>query len=137
MLRISPHGPCPFRKSYPAGPPNQSGYVTGSLRSLEKRLPRRNVKPRNLDESSTSKELVAKIRYAAALEHAAASNTNPSLVEAQKLLIRMGYDVGSADGKTGPNTKAALQSYAKQVGLPFDGTSFDVLLGSLRLRQTD
>jgi len=35
----------------------------------EKRLPRRNVKPRNLDESSTSKELVAKIRYAAALEH--------------------------------------------------------------------
>jgi len=44
-----------------------------------------------------------------------------SVKEIQADLQRRGFDVGPADGRLGPKTKAAIREYEQQAGLPVDG----------------
>ncbi|MGE0846474.1 MAG: lytic murein transglycosylase [Flavobacteriaceae bacterium] len=54
--------------------------------------------------------------------------TGDQIVELQRILNRLGYDVGEADGKAGPATMSAVKSYQMAVGLPADGfPSYSVL----------
>ena len=50
------------------------------------------------------------------------SAVDPATVrEIQADLQRRGYDVGPADGRLGPKTRAAIREYEQQNGLPMDG----------------
>ena len=54
------------------------------------------------------------------------ASTNPGLSRAerlhlQKLLLAAGYDIGEADGKIGPITRAAIAEAEKKAGLPPTG----------------
>ncbi len=42
-------------------------------------------------------------------------------LDLQKLLIARGYDIGEADGKIGPATRAAIAAAEKSVGMPPTG----------------
>jgi len=57
---------------------------------------------------------------------AAWPTSDPGLTRAQRLelqilLLRAGYDIGEADGKIGPVTRAAIKQAEKQFGLPVTG----------------
>jgi peptidoglycan hydrolase-like protein with peptidoglycan-binding domain len=42
--------------------------------------------------------------------------------EAQRLLTDLGYDPGTADGKTGTQTRRAIESFQRSDDLTVDGT---------------
>jgi len=52
--------------------------------------------------------------------------------EIQQLLIRAGYDVGTADGKVGVSTRAAIKQMQMKFGLPADSYPSPELLARLR-----
>ncbi len=52
--------------------------------------------------------------------------------EIQQLLIRAGYDVGTADGKVGVSTRAAIKQMQMKFGLPADSYPSPELLVRLR-----
>jgi peptidoglycan hydrolase-like protein with peptidoglycan-binding domain len=47
--------------------------------------------------------------------------TGRDVAEAQRRLKALGYDLGAADGKAGPRTRAAVRAYQQQAGLPATG----------------
>ena len=47
--------------------------------------------------------------------------TRKQRLELQILLLRAGYDIGEADGKIGPVTRAAIREAEKKFGLPVTG----------------
>lgn len=50
------------------------------------------------------------------------------VLDLQNRLVRLGYDVGNADGVVGAKTRVAAKAYQKQAGLPADGyPSLDLL----------
>ncbi|HSM40066.1 MAG TPA: lytic murein transglycosylase [Afifellaceae bacterium] len=58
--------------------------------------------------------------------HAAWPTSDPGLTRSQRLqlqilLLRAGYDIGEADGKIGPATRAAIKKAEAQFGLPVTG----------------
>lgn len=54
------------------------------------------------------------------------------IAETQKLLIRLKFYSGKADGKSGPKTAQAIREYQKMAGLPADGKATVGLLTNLR-----
>ncbi|MGE0232124.1 MAG: lytic murein transglycosylase [Flavobacteriaceae bacterium] len=58
--------------------------------------------------------------------------TGDQVVELQTRLARLGYDVGEADGKAGPQTMTAVRAYQQRAGLPADGFPSYTVLESLR-----
>jgi putative peptidoglycan binding protein len=65
-----------------------------------------------------------------------AENKTADLQEAQKLLVKLGFEVGATDGIMGPRTKTALQQFAEKEGISFDGHVSRDLLDLLRIRTT-
>ncbi len=53
-------------------------------------------------------------------------------VELQQRLIRLGYDIGEADGIMGSRTRAAIEAFQESAGLPTDGRPGQKVLGQLR-----
>jgi localization factor PodJL len=49
------------------------------------------------------------------------ASLNPVVAEAQRLLAKMGYRPGPADGIAGPRTAAAVREFEKRLGLPATG----------------
>ncbi|MCB1476534.1 MAG: lytic murein transglycosylase [Rhodobiaceae bacterium] len=58
--------------------------------------------------------------------------TGDQVIELQTRLARLGYDVGDADGKAGPQTMNAVKIYQQRAGLPADGFPSYSVLESLR-----
>ncbi|MGI9383249.1 MAG: peptidoglycan-binding protein [Methyloligellaceae bacterium] len=58
----------------------------------------------------------------------------PDVREAQKILNRLGYDVGTADGILGPKTSAGLKKFQQDQGLRANGALNVELLKVLRVR---
>ncbi|MGQ0484022.1 MAG: lytic murein transglycosylase [Hyphomicrobiales bacterium] len=58
--------------------------------------------------------------------------TYRQIVELQKILARMGYDVGKFDGKIGKGTRAAVKDVQLKLGLPADSYPTPELLERLR-----
>ncbi len=54
------------------------------------------------------------------------------IMELQKILVRMGYDVGKIDGKLGAASRAAVKSVQIKLGLPADSWPTPDLLARLR-----
>ncbi|HTN96813.1 MAG TPA: lytic murein transglycosylase [Nordella sp.] len=54
------------------------------------------------------------------------------IMELQKILTRMGYDVGKIDGKLGAQSRAAVKSVQVKLGLPADSWPTPELLARLR-----
>ena len=54
------------------------------------------------------------------------------IVELQKILAGMGYDVGKLDGKIGKGTRAAVKDVQQKLGLPADSYPDEELLQRLR-----
>jgi lytic murein transglycosylase len=54
------------------------------------------------------------------------------IMELQKILTRMGYDVGKIDGKLGSSSRAAVKSVQIKLGLPADSWPTPELLAHLR-----
>jgi localization factor PodJL len=63
----------------------------------------------------------------------AAADDNP-IMTAQQLLARLGYDVGTADGKMGSRTANAIRLFQMQSGLSVNGNVSAELLAALRAR---
>jgi lytic murein transglycosylase len=51
--------------------------------------------------------------------------------EVQELLIKRGFDIGTADGAIGPRTRAAIQAFQASAGLPVDGRAGKRVLRAL------
>ena len=58
--------------------------------------------------------------------------TPAQLSESQRLLERLGYSPGSADGKLTPKTQDAIRAYEKDNELPVTGEASVTLLKQLR-----
>ncbi|MEZ5909375.1 MAG: lytic murein transglycosylase [Hyphomicrobiaceae bacterium] len=58
-----------------------------------------------------------------------------SITELQRLLVRMGYDVGEVDGKMGALTRAAVKKAQIKFGLPADSYPTAELLERMRRRR--
>jgi len=54
------------------------------------------------------------------------------VAEIQRLLTRAGYDVGTADGKVGVATRAAIKKMQQKFSLPADSYPSPELLARLR-----
>jgi lytic murein transglycosylase len=54
------------------------------------------------------------------------------VAEIQRLLVKAGFDVGTADGKLGVNTRAAIKKMQLKFGLPADSYPSPELLAKLR-----
>jgi len=57
---------------------------------------------------------------------------NKQVVEAQKLLSLLGYNVGGADGIIGAKTREAIKEFQSKQGLPQDGKVSSQLIAKLR-----
>ncbi len=57
---------------------------------------------------------------------------SPVYFEAQQILGRLGYNIGSADGRDGSRTRSAVRAFQAANGLKADGTVSDGLLVLLR-----
>jgi peptidoglycan hydrolase-like protein with peptidoglycan-binding domain len=57
--------------------------------------------------------------------------SDPVLEKVQETLSRLGHYSGPVDGLSGPQTRAAILVYQKQIGLPETGTVNERLLGEL------
>jgi peptidoglycan hydrolase-like protein with peptidoglycan-binding domain len=55
-----------------------------------------------------------------------------TIEQAQRLLARLGYPVGPADGIVGPKTRAAVKAFQRKEGLAESGKVSDELLSQLR-----
>lgn len=55
-----------------------------------------------------------------------------SIRELQRLLNRLGYNAGSADGRIGERTREAIRSFERARGLPVRGRATDVVLEAAR-----
>ena len=55
-----------------------------------------------------------------------------SVIEAQRLLVRLGYKIGAPDGIPGAKTKEAIRNFQHKQGLNEDGQVSPQLLGHLR-----
>jgi membrane-bound lytic murein transglycosylase B len=53
-------------------------------------------------------------------------------INLQLLLTQLGYDTGGIDGKIGPNTREAIRTWQKEMGLPADGYVNQKILELLR-----
>ena len=83
-----------------------------------------------LDPTST---IAAKVRaQAAALAAAIEVKTAEGIAETQRLLKSLGYYSGPADGKIGPRTTAAVESFAKKQGIAGDGKITLALVTALK-----
>jgi lytic murein transglycosylase len=51
--------------------------------------------------------------------------------EVQELLIKRGFDIGTADGTIGPRTRAAIQAFQASAGMPADGRAGKRVLKAL------
>ncbi len=51
--------------------------------------------------------------------------------EVQELLIKRGFDIGTADGAIGPRTRAAIQAFQASAGMPVDGRAGKRVLRAL------
>jgi peptidoglycan hydrolase-like protein with peptidoglycan-binding domain len=58
--------------------------------------------------------------------------TSRSIAEAQRLLRRLGYQPGAADGSLGPRTRQAIRAYQQRIGERVDGQVNERLLAHLR-----
>ena len=58
--------------------------------------------------------------------------TAEEVAEIQRLLTRAGFDVGTADGKVGVATRAAIKQVQQKFGLPADSYPSPELLARLR-----
>ena len=56
----------------------------------------------------------------------------PLTLNIQKLLRKLGYNLGVADGIYGPKTWSAIQAFQRRVGIPVDGQVSHELLGRLK-----
>jgi membrane-bound lytic murein transglycosylase B len=52
--------------------------------------------------------------------------------EMQQLLARQGFDIGQADGRFGPKTRAAIRDFQARAGLVPDGFPSTTVLARLR-----
>jgi len=59
---------------------------------------------------------------------------NRSILRAQELLVRLGYDPGPADGVAGRETRAALRAFQTDVGMERTGEVTDAVLARLRVQ---
>jgi len=57
---------------------------------------------------------------------------NAGVRELQRLLNRLGYSAGDADGKVGPATRAAIRAFEDARGLTVRGRATDVVLETAR-----
>src|SRR5262249_52000239 len=69
-------------------------------------------------------------------EHAASppkEGPTPEMIrETQQLLASLGYHPGSADGRLGPMTRAAVEVFQRRNGLPVTGVPSPIVLQRLR-----
>lgn len=63
---------------------------------------------------------------------AIAPRTDPMVAEAQRLLKKLGYEPGVADGQMGPQTAAALRRFEARIGLVPTGRLSPTILDRLR-----
>lgn len=70
----------------------------------------------------------------AAQQPPAAVSGNPVVAEVQEILKRLNIYTGGVDGLTGPQTRAAIETYRKMVGLGASGEIDDQLLTQLGAR---
>ena len=83
-----------------------------------------------LDPAST---IAAKARaQAASLAAGIEVKTAEGIAEAQRLLKLLGYYTGPANGKIGPKTSAAVESFAKKQGIAADGKITLALVDALK-----
>lgn len=61
---------------------------------------------------------------------------SPKIADIQKMLTKLGYDPGPADGIMGQHTKAAIQRFQAAADLPMDGKASPALRAAL-LREID
>lgn len=54
------------------------------------------------------------------------------VIDLQQRLTKLGYDVGPADGRMGPKTRAAVRSYQKKTGVAPDGRLTASLMDRIR-----
>lgn len=60
------------------------------------------------------------------------SSRNDMVRQIQENLTKLGYDPGTADGKMGRKTRAAIKAYQRDVGMTADGKATNSLLESVR-----
>jgi membrane-bound lytic murein transglycosylase B len=53
--------------------------------------------------------------------------------ELQRLLNRLGYSAGSADGRIGERTRAAIRAFERAQGMEVRGRATDVVLEAARV----
>ncbi len=58
--------------------------------------------------------------------------TREQVTEIQTHLARLGFDVGAADGRVGPQTRGAIRAYQRSRGFPADALADPTLLTRLR-----
>jgi hypothetical protein len=102
-----------------------------------------NAPPSDTTASIAKQDLVRPSDTATAARYSVAPNVPPAAtvprpssptLEAQNMLVKLGYDVGGADGKMGPKTRAALSRFATMEHLYFDGGISSHILSTLRVR---
>ena len=54
------------------------------------------------------------------------------VLEMQRILLSLGFEVGEPDGVVGSRTREALRGFQKSAGLPPDGYPTPEILGKLR-----
>lgn len=84
-------------------------------------------------ESSKGEQFVDANKKVMKAAVGAAKNDESVNVRAQKRLQALGYDIGSADGKIGPKTKAALRNYQEKNGLQVTQRLDDPTLAALEV----
>ena len=57
---------------------------------------------------------------------------SPKIAEIQKMLTKLGYDPGPADGIMGQHTKAAIQQFQAAADMPVDGKASPALRSALQ-----
>lgn len=58
--------------------------------------------------------------------------TRAEIAELQRLLVRLNFDPGPADGRAGARTAAAIRQFEHMAGLPEDGRPSRLVLGQVR-----
>ena len=78
----------------------------------------------------------SEIMTAPKLVSAAQAKPLDVVVTTQKTLLKLGYKIGTADGKAGPKTERAIRDLQRQLGLTIDGKPSIKLLEAVRTQLT-
>ena len=110
--------------------PNPEGRLPAGLKCKVRFLPMEVAAetPLSGDEyRSSGAEALEATEAAAAPEAEPEPERDALTFEIQRLLARAGYDTGSPDGRLGPRTRKAIESYQRDQGLSVDGRPSDAL----------